>query len=97
MPLPRRSGKLVLSTPVLTLARATGVELLQARASAASAALADALGKGLLSGEEGSRVKLLHADATEEGVLPRSGTHAFLVSQMELDGRGEGGGSIQSY
>ncbi|KAL1528843.1 hypothetical protein AB1Y20_010166 [Prymnesium parvum] len=73
-------GKLVVSAAILTPARALGVELLEGRAAGASAALADAISKGLISRDEAHRIKLLHADATADGVLPYTITHAFLAN-----------------
>ena len=71
-------GKLVVSIALLTPADSTGIEFVARRAAAADAGLSDAIAQGLVTHGEASRVHLLHADATEDGVLPVDTTHAFL-------------------
>ena len=71
-------GKLVTALALLTPARALGVELIEARAAAASAALDEAVAQGSVTEPEVRRLSLVHADATTTGVLPESTTHAFL-------------------
>ena len=51
------------------LNQARGIELVAQRAALAEAARTDALRRGLIGEEEGARLELLHADATQPGVL----------------------------
>ena len=71
-------GRLVTALALLTPARALGVELIEARAAAASAALDEAVEQGRITESEARRLSLVHADATTAGVLPEDTTHAFL-------------------
>jgi hypothetical protein len=71
-------GKVVVGVAILTGAISVGLEVVPERARRASAALADAVSRGLLSAAEAARVALREVDATREGALPRGTTHVYL-------------------
>jgi len=72
-------GKLLLAAVLLSPAKARGIELVAQRAALAEAARADALRRGLIGEEEGARLELLHADATQPGVL-EGATHVYMAN-----------------